>query len=55
MFAEQIKRLQHRYLQLYQRVQKGDEAARLDAWIGGLRVTPAFRTPLERDCERRSQ
>jgi hypothetical protein len=29
MFDEQIRRVQHRYLQLYQRVQKGDEAARL--------------------------
>jgi len=29
MFEEQIKRVQHRYMQLYQRVQKGDEAARL--------------------------
>ena len=29
MFAEQIKRLQHRYMELYRRVQKGDEAARL--------------------------
>ena len=29
MFGEQIKRVQHRYMQLYQRVQKGDEAARL--------------------------
>ncbi len=29
MFTEQIKRVQHRYMQLYQRVQKGDEAARL--------------------------
>lgn len=29
MFAEQIKHVQHRYMQLYQRVQKGDEAARL--------------------------
>jgi len=29
MFAEQIRRVQHRYMQLYQRVQKGDEAARL--------------------------
>jgi hypothetical protein len=24
------------------------EAARLDAWLGGARVTPSFRTPLER-------
>src|SRR5205807_7577194 len=29
MFAEQIKRVQHRYMELYRRVQKGDEAARL--------------------------
>ena len=29
MFAEQIKRVQHRHMQLYKRVQKGDEAARL--------------------------
>ncbi len=29
MFAEQIKRLQQRYFQLYERVKKGDEAARL--------------------------
>jgi superfamily II DNA or RNA helicase len=29
MFAEQIKHVQHRYMRLYQRVQKGDEAARL--------------------------
>src|SRR5713101_3867571 len=29
MFGEQIKQVQHRYMQLYQRVQKGDEAARL--------------------------
>ena len=29
MFAEQIKRLQRRYMELYRRVQKGDEAARL--------------------------
>src|SRR3989442_1459131 len=29
MFAEQIKRVQYRYMQLYQRVQKGDENARL--------------------------
>jgi superfamily II DNA or RNA helicase len=29
MFVEQIKRLQHRYMELYRRVQKGDEAARL--------------------------
>ena len=26
MFAEQIKRVQHRHMQLYKRVQKGDEA-----------------------------
>jgi len=25
------------------------EAARLQAWLGGVRVTPAFRTPLERE------
>jgi len=29
MFGEQIKQVQHRYMQLYRRVQKGDEAARL--------------------------
>jgi superfamily II DNA or RNA helicase len=29
MFSEQIKHVQHRYMRLYQRVQKGDEAARL--------------------------
>src|SRR6266700_1849120 len=29
VFAEQIKRVQNRYMQLYRRVQKGDEAARL--------------------------
>jgi len=29
MFAEQIKRVQQRHMQLYKRVQKGDEAARL--------------------------
>lgn len=29
MLTEQIKRVQHRYMQLYNRVQKGDEAARL--------------------------
>src|SRR5260370_30699316 len=29
MFGEEIKQVQHRYMQLYQRVQKGDEAARL--------------------------
>ncbi|MET7441654.1 crosslink repair DNA glycosylase YcaQ family protein, partial [Streptomyces sp. NPDC005568] len=25
------------------------EAARLSAWVGGVRVTPRFRTPLERE------
>lgn len=29
MFTEQIRHVQYRYMQLYQRVQKGDEAARL--------------------------
>jgi hypothetical protein len=28
------------------------EAARLAAWVGGVRVTPRFRSPLERDLER---
>jgi hypothetical protein len=25
------------------------ETARLQAWLGGVRVTPRFRTPLERE------